>query len=194
MVLRPLGKRPPLPLPSPERRPDRRGLAWSLLTLAVLLRMLWDASPRLMVLALPFAAFTFSTLQNANLLNGFGMGQLLGTFAVVLSLFLLTDPRGGRGRFALALAAAVAAFVSHGATLALVPAGLVAVLFTGPRRSRGRVGLWCLVSSVGLALGAIGGRNVQMVVAWRRVPPFAVARAHCRRRAGRRSGRGPAPK
>ena len=151
------------------------GFFWAACTLAVLLRMLWDASPRLMVLALPFAAFTFSTLQNANLLNGFGMGQLLGTFAVVLSLFLLTDPRGGRGRFALALAAAVAAFVSHGATLALVPAGLVAVLFTGPRRSRGRVGLWCLVSSVGLALGAIGGRNVQMVVAWRRVPRFAVA-------------------
>ena len=151
------------------------GFGWAACTLGLFLRMLWESSPRLLILAAPFAAWVFSALQFPNFLNGFGSGQLLAQLAAILALYLLTDPEAGRWRFGLALLCAAAAFLSHGAGLALAPAGLVGLLLVGRRRSWARVGAWLLMTALGAGLGLLGGRNTHIVVNWRRVPAFALA-------------------
>ena len=151
------------------------GFGWAACTLGLLLRMLWESSPRLLILAAPFAAWVFSALQFQNFLNGFGMGQLLAEFAAILALYLLTDPEAGRWRFGLALLCAAAAFLSHGAGLAVAPAGLVGLLLVGRRPNWVRIGAWSLVTAFGAVLGLLGGRSMQLVMHWRRVPAFALA-------------------
>jgi hypothetical protein len=150
------------------------GFSWAACTLGLLLRMLWESSPRLLILAAPFAAWVFSVLQFPNLLNGFGSGQVLAGFAAILALYLLTDPDAGRWRFGLALLCAAAAFLSHGAALALAPAGLVGLLLAGRRRNWVRIGAWCLMTAFGAGLGLLGARSAQVVMHWRRVPAFAL--------------------
>ena len=149
------------------------GFCWAACALGVFLRMLWESSPRLLILAAPFAAWVFSVLQFPNFMNGFGMGQLLATFAAILALYLLTDPEAGRWRFGLALLCAAAAFLSHGAGLALAPAGLVGLL-VGRRRKWVRIGAWSLMTAFAAGLGLLGGRHTHLVVEWRRVPAFAL--------------------
>jgi hypothetical protein len=150
------------------------GFSWAACTLGVFLRMLWESSPRLLILAAPFAAWVFSVLQFPNLLNGFGFGQVLAGFAAILALYLLTDPEAGRWRFGLALLCAAAAFLSHGAGLALAPAGLVGLLLVRRRRNWVRIGAWSLMTAFGAGLGLLGGRSAHLVVHWRRVPAFAL--------------------
>jgi hypothetical protein len=143
---------------------------WALAALAVFLCMLWRTEPRLLILALPCSATVFALLQFANFIGGFGLGQLMATFASLLTLHLLTNPRCGRVGFLVAMVSAGVAFLSHGAAIGLAPAGLVALALISPEIRWRRLLAWGLVGGFGLGLGVLGGRNVELVVLWARLP------------------------
>jgi hypothetical protein len=151
------------------------GFALATFALGVLLRMAWRTEPRLLVLALPFAATVFSMLQYANFIGGFGTGQLLGTCASLLALHFLTDPDCGRAGFAVACLCGVVAFLSHGAAIGLAPAGLVALVFIRPQIRWLRVAAWGMVAAFGLGLGVLGGQKTGLAVLWGKVPVLTAA-------------------
>jgi hypothetical protein len=146
------------------------GFCWVAAALVVLLTMAWRTEPRLLVLAAPFAAVAFSLLQFANFVGGFGMGQLLGTFASLVALDRLTDPRCSRIGFALALLSAAVAFLSHGAAIGLAPAGMVALAFVRTDVRWLRLAAWGTVASLAVGLGVLGGQKTQLVVLWHKLP------------------------
>ena len=136
----------------------------------VLVKMLvrWDR--RLVLLAAPFAALSFSLNQYENIATGYGLGQHLSNLAEILTISCLTGPETSFGGFLAAIACAAVATFSWGAGVAVWPVGLIAVA-TSPAPRGARLAVWTACSGAALFAAESATSSGYVHTVWSNVVP-----------------------
>lgn len=136
----------------------------------VLVRMLkrWDR--RLVLLAAPFAALSFSLNQYENIATGYGLGQHLSNLAEILTVYWLTAYEASPGAFLAGLGCAAVATFSWGAGVAVWPVGLIAVA-TSPAPRRVRLAVWTACAGAALFAAESATSSGYVHTVWSNVVP-----------------------
>jgi hypothetical protein len=136
----------------------------ALVTLAALLLMLRDSDPRLLVLALPVAAYVFSITQFVNFLSGYPLGQNLSQMFATLAIYWLTKPDPRSRDVALAGVASLLATFSWGAGLAAWYAGIVLLAFRGRSHRGFLLGAWVAATLLTTLVVRHGATSLPLVL------------------------------
>jgi hypothetical protein len=145
-----------------------------LLTQLLLLRMLYEARPRLLILAAPVSAHLYSFVAHENLLSGYPFTGLLAQLCATAAIYALTRWPARSVDILYGTGWALAALFSNSIAVAVAPAYLLANLALAPRNPWRWLG-WSLVTVVAVALAVFGASHAGVTrPPWARLVPFAL--------------------